>query len=262
MELPKVGEHCGARVCKRLDFLPMRCYGCNRNFCDEHVTYEAHDCPSKHLQNKEVPTCPICGAEVALRVGQTLDAAVNEHINHGCAKKSGKGKTYVNACKFKGCKKREVMPLTCQKCGRNFCLAHRFETDHNCQGRAGRATQQQEAIAKRTESKKPVAKQSSSKRSMTPAATMSAGRSAALARPGGMSEDEALQLAMAQSMEEERVRTRAGAGGHSWQPEAMHPPSSAADADLELALAMSASLAETSKPKSKPKSEKSDCSMQ
>lgn len=42
------------------------------------------------------------------------------------------GKTYSNACSYKGCKKREAMPLMCAGCRQNFCLRHRHEDDHEC----------------------------------------------------------------------------------------------------------------------------------
>lgn len=28
----------------------------------------------------------------------------------------------------------KVIPLTCERCRKNFCLRHRHEMDHNCQG--------------------------------------------------------------------------------------------------------------------------------
>jgi hypothetical protein len=34
---------------------------------------------------------------------------------------------------MKGCKQKELVPITCQTCKKNYCLRHRIETDHECQ---------------------------------------------------------------------------------------------------------------------------------
>ena len=32
----------------------------------------------------------------------------------------------------------QLVPVKCNSCYRNFCLKHRFETDHDCQGHPNR----------------------------------------------------------------------------------------------------------------------------
>jgi len=29
---------------------------------------------------------------------------------------------------------KELIPVKCDKCHQNYCLRHRFEADHDCQG--------------------------------------------------------------------------------------------------------------------------------
>lgn len=60
MELPDLGRHCGLTDCKRLDFLPIKCNGCNVVFCSDHFRYEHHDCPKKGILDRQVPACPLC----------------------------------------------------------------------------------------------------------------------------------------------------------------------------------------------------------
>jgi predicted nucleic acid binding AN1-type Zn finger protein len=40
--LLEVGQHCF--ICNKLDFLPFKCYDCNKTFCADHKRPEAHDC--------------------------------------------------------------------------------------------------------------------------------------------------------------------------------------------------------------------------
>eukprot|EP00392_Amoebophrya_sp_AT5.2_P018455 g18995.t1 len=37
-------------------------------------------------------------------------------------------------CSFAGCHQRDFLPFTCDRCGLVFCLDHRREADHDCQG--------------------------------------------------------------------------------------------------------------------------------
>ena len=46
-------------------------------------------------------------------------------------------KVYTNRCAKKGCKKKELLPMTCENCRQNFCIRHRHETDHDCAGFGG-----------------------------------------------------------------------------------------------------------------------------
>ena len=43
-----------------------------------------------------------------------------------------------NKCNVKGCKQKELIPLLCSECKRNYCLRHRHSADHDCDPRAAR----------------------------------------------------------------------------------------------------------------------------
>ena len=60
MELPDLGTHCGFLECKRLDFLPIKCNGCQKVFCSDHFRYENHSCPKEGVRDRQVPACPLC----------------------------------------------------------------------------------------------------------------------------------------------------------------------------------------------------------
>jgi hypothetical protein len=43
------------------DFLPFTCDYCEKTFCAEHKTLDAHKCPEQHKQiERSFATCPIC----------------------------------------------------------------------------------------------------------------------------------------------------------------------------------------------------------
>lgn len=42
---------------------------------------------------------------------------------------------FTNKCERSGCRQREMMKLTCERCGRNFCIKHRHPLDHDCSGK-------------------------------------------------------------------------------------------------------------------------------
>lgn len=43
---------------------------------------------------------------------------------------------FTNKCERPGCRQREMMKLTCERCGRNFCIKHRHPLDHDCSGQS------------------------------------------------------------------------------------------------------------------------------
>ncbi|THD18170.1 AN1-type zinc finger protein 2B [Fasciola hepatica] len=137
MELPQLGTNCSFITCRRLDFLPVKCGGCGRLFCKDHYPYDSHACSNPGLRDKQVPVCPLCNAVVPLRPGELPDVRVGHHIDTACQSKPAlelKGKIFSNACSFPRCKKREVVACHCERCGMNFCMGHRNELDHQCQG--------------------------------------------------------------------------------------------------------------------------------
>jgi hypothetical protein len=84
MEFPELGRHCALTDCKRLDFLPVKCNGCDLIFCLDHYQYEHHACPKPDIIDRQVPACPLCSKPVPLTKECPLDQLVNEHIERNC----------------------------------------------------------------------------------------------------------------------------------------------------------------------------------
>ncbi|XP_017784445.1 PREDICTED: AN1-type zinc finger protein 2A-like [Nicrophorus vespilloides] len=137
MELPHIGKQCNESSCKRLDFLPITCDACNNIFCEEHYTYTTHSCPKAYLKNNQVPVCPLCNIPIPVVRGQQPDAVVGAHIDNDCQSDPAKNRRqiFVNKCSKKGCKTKEVIPVICNDCRKNYCLKHRHTSDHACQGK-------------------------------------------------------------------------------------------------------------------------------
>ncbi|VEL18706.1 unnamed protein product [Protopolystoma xenopodis] len=132
MEFPEVGSNCAHKSCNRL----VRCSGCQGVFCKDHYTYTAHSCPDAG-KDVQVPICPLCGTPVPCRPEELPDIRVGQHIDTACQSKPAlelKGKVFPNACSMARCKRKELILLVCDKCHRNFCVKHRNELDHQCDG--------------------------------------------------------------------------------------------------------------------------------
>lgn len=100
----------------------------------DHVKYDAHQCPSSHRKNIQIPICPLCNQAVPYEYrDQSPDRAVSAHIDRDCQSKK-REKVYSNKCSVSTCKQREAMEVKCEKCLKTFCLRHRFPDDHKCQG--------------------------------------------------------------------------------------------------------------------------------
>ncbi|CAH8502135.1 unnamed protein product [Schistosoma turkestanicum] len=148
MEFPHLGANCSVPTCRMLgtyeflsytplDFLPVRCSGCHGVFCKDHYLYDSHNCKSPELKDKQVPVCPLCGTIVPLKPGELPDVKVGNHIDTACRSKPAlelKGKLFTNTCCMPRCKKKELVPFSCDRCKLNFCVSHRNELDHNCKG--------------------------------------------------------------------------------------------------------------------------------
>ena len=63
MEFPDLGSHCNLPTCKRLDFLPVQCPGCAKDFCSSHFPSWCHDCPTPPADAR-VPVCPLCARPI------------------------------------------------------------------------------------------------------------------------------------------------------------------------------------------------------
>ena len=128
MELPHLGVKCEAESCGQLDFLPVKCYGCNKKYCSIHWQYENHNCPAKHTKDVQVPVCPLCDKPVPTAKGVSPDTTVSAHIDRDCQSDPAvakRNKVYTNRCTVKKCKQKEMMKVVCDQCRQSFCLKHR-----------------------------------------------------------------------------------------------------------------------------------------
>jgi len=225
-----MGQHCSEQSCKQLDFLPMKCDACVLVFCKDHLLYDLHNCASKYKKDVQVPVCPLCNSPVPVARGSLPDSAVSTHIERGCARVT-KEKVFNNACSKHKCKKKEMVPLTCDACKQNFCLGHRHPQDHDCKGKVGAreaaaaaAANRQAAAAAATGHSRPTpaqkritsffsgapvqggrptvgASSSGASGGSGGGRTLRAGTETARSlQPGGLSEDEALAAALAASL--------------------------------------------------------------
>lgn len=138
MELPHIGKHCNKKDCNRLDFLPIKCDACHETFCEQHYSYDSHNCRNAYQKNNQVPVCPLCNNPVPVGRDQHPDVVVSAHIDNDCQSDPAKSrrKVFTNKCSVRKCKTKEVVPVVCPECALNYCFKHRHPTDHQCQGRA------------------------------------------------------------------------------------------------------------------------------
>ncbi|OWK12721.1 ZFAND2B, partial [Cervus elaphus hippelaphus] len=213
MEFPDLGAHCSEPSCKRLDFLPLKCDACSGIFCADHVAYAQHHCGSAYQKDIQVPVCPLCNVPVPVARGESPDRAVGEHIDRDCRSDPAqqKRKIFTNKCERAGCRQREMMKLTCDRCGRNFCIKHRHPLDHDCSGeghptsRAGlAAVSRAQSLASSTKTVPSPNQTLPSSSSASRATTQSPTRTAPpeITLQNGLSEDEALQRALELSLAE------------------------------------------------------------
>ena len=106
------------------------------------------------------PHCPVCNQIIPIKRGSDPNTAVEAHIASGC-QKAPLAATPLSVpkkkCHMTGCKKSELVPITCKQCSLNFCFQHRFPTDHRCsvpeQPRMSRAALAAERRMKQRESR-------------------------------------------------------------------------------------------------------------
>uniref|UniRef100_A0A6B2E530 Putative arsenite inducuble rna associated protein aip-1 n=1 Tax=Phlebotomus kandelakii TaxID=1109342 RepID=A0A6B2E530_9DIPT len=185
MEFPDVGKHCSVPTCKRLDFLPVKCDACSEILCSEHYSYVKHDCKSAQRKDVQVPVCPLCGEPVPTPSDVSPDLTVGRHIDQFC--RSEKKRIFTNTCSFTGCRQKELVPILCSDCKRNFCIRHRHFNDHKCRGKVKEPPQASRGIFKRAQR-----------------APTASGHAELV--QGSMTEDEALAHAIALSMQEQQRR--------------------------------------------------------
>uniref|UniRef100_A0A3Q2LGQ7 Zinc finger AN1-type containing 2B n=1 Tax=Equus caballus TaxID=9796 RepID=A0A3Q2LGQ7_HORSE len=238
MEFPDLGAHCSEPSCQRLDFLPLKCDACSGIFCADHVAYAQHHCGSAYQKDIQVPVCPLCNVPVPVARGEPPDRAVGEHIDRDCRSDPAqqKRKIFTNKCERPGCRQREMMKLTCERCGRNFCIKHRHPLDHDCSGEGHPTSRAGLAAISRAQGLASTSTVPSPSRTLPSSTSPSRARAQSpsqtappvIALQSGLSEDEALQRALELSLAETKPQS----------------PSSQEEEDLALAQALSASEAE------------------
>lgn len=137
MEFPHLGKHCSKSDCNKLDFLPIKCDACDQIFCAEHYSYITHNCANIYKKNNQVPACPLCSRPIPVKKGEHPDYVVGAHIDNDCQSDPAKNrrKVFTNKCSFHKCKTKELLPVICKDCSKNFCIKHRHPTDHACEGK-------------------------------------------------------------------------------------------------------------------------------
>lgn len=150
-----------------------------------------------------MPVCPLCNQPVPLGPHHSPDLAVSEHMDRNCA--TQRERLFTNRCSLARCRARELVALRCDRCGRNHCIAHRHPADHQCPGTppasAGKLPGLLDSLAQRGAS---ALGQLGARHGASPACTAAAVRSL----QGEVSEEEALRLALEQSVQPPSRRTR------------------------------------------------------
>lgn len=132
------GKRCELAGCNQLDFLPMRCDICARQFCATHINN--HGC--ERSDGRRLPVCPICSKAIILKAGEDPDAAMSLHIESGCRARVrsvvDKARQESSKCNYgkgrKACKDTSAIKIKCGKCLKLFCVKHRDPAVHKCKG--------------------------------------------------------------------------------------------------------------------------------
>ena len=133
----EIGTHCYRKDCNALDFLPIKCDGCEKVFCENHMRYDQHSCPNSHQKNVQVPVCPLCNSPVPVSFGESPDVKVSRHIDNDCRSDPALARrSQLNRCVAKGCKKRDLTSIKCPECKMTVCIKHRLSEDHDCKNLA------------------------------------------------------------------------------------------------------------------------------
>lgn len=93
-----MGVQCSISSCCQLDFLPVKCAHCSRTFCKDHSSPLHHECQAVPLNN-------VSAEQIAASSPESFQ------------------------CSYEACTIRDVVELSCTKCGQHFCVSHRH---HGC----------------------------------------------------------------------------------------------------------------------------------
>jgi predicted nucleic acid binding AN1-type Zn finger protein len=122
--------------CTQVDLLLSRCGDCRKKFCQAHLTYTAHNCPSH--RDAALLTCPLCNRIVPCNPQEDPNVMVSQHMDRGCrdipVSSPKVDQQRLNFCSFHSCNKNELTLIVCDKCGNSFCVDHRMPSRHMCTG--------------------------------------------------------------------------------------------------------------------------------
>ena len=113
MDFQDIGAHCS--FCNKRDYLPFTCNGCSKIFCLKHKTTSSHNCSSPPALSTK------------------LNNNNNNNVKSQGYRLGGEKRAVKSNCSHPKCKVRELLPCTCPRCHKQYCLTHRWFDSHGCQ---------------------------------------------------------------------------------------------------------------------------------
>lgn len=114
-DIEAIGAHCQLEYCHVLDFLPFKCHSCKGTFCLDHRSETAHKC---------------------VKEGEWARARAKLAVGDQSLPPKPSLRTHDKQCSDPACKTLIFTSLVtgvhCDRCNRDYCLAHRMEEEHNC----------------------------------------------------------------------------------------------------------------------------------
>eukprot|EP01018_Ginkgo_biloba_P022680 Gb_30954 [translate_table: standard] len=128
---PDPGKHCMEESCRTLDFLPLKCNGCNKVFCAEHRSEKDHDFPNVDMNDRQVIVCPNCSSALIKVFNEDPSFTLQKHSQSGQCDPDNRLKKRPKCC-VRRCKEILTFSNTnvCKSYGGKTCLKHRFPSDH------------------------------------------------------------------------------------------------------------------------------------
>ena len=148
----------------------------------------------------KVPVCPLCQRPIPVtKRGDPPDLAVSRHIDSECQSDPAKErrKVFDQRCAVRKCKKKEMIKIRCDDCGRNHCLSHRHPQDHDCKGKPSAGQAAAAAALRRLDNQGPSKAKARATQQQQPPPPR---RTTAADVQGQLSEDEAMARALQASM--------------------------------------------------------------
>jgi AN1-type zinc finger protein 2 len=136
MELLDKGKHCNESYCNQFDFLPIKCLDCKNFYCKEHFKPSTHKCKYHVDKDFKLPVCSLCNKVVKCDRNHDIDLCLAKHMQD-CDLDDHKiieSKSTKSKCSYLRCKIKDIILFDCDKCNKKYCVKHRFQDDHKCNG--------------------------------------------------------------------------------------------------------------------------------